>query len=318
MYAALTVMLWFFLAKANRGPRNVALAIVVAVALLRRFGALGSATPVAITQVLVFPIGMFLISSGFLAYAIYKLNRIADPRYLGEAAFSVFALVPALRVFATLRPSGYSIYYAMPLFLVFVVAISRCIKAATPALSLDRQRRLGNFLLTAEIVLLALICISRPTQRTATLETTWGAIRLVPEDAGVAQQILAFISEQKRYGHQVAVLPEAPILYGFSATEAPSRWYTLLPGFVSPAQEDAYIADLNRAAPEYILLTARSSYEYGADYFGIDYDQKIYRWIESNYRVAGEFGNFRRSEIKPPLAALLYEKEEPRRSDPMR
>jgi hypothetical protein len=311
MCAALTLMLWFFLAKASRGPRNVVLAIVVAVALVSRFGALGLATPAVVTALLVFPIGMFLISCGFVAYAIYKLNRIADRRYLGEAAFGVFALVPALRVFATLSPSGYSIYYAMPLFLVFVVVISRGIKAATPAFSLDRQRRLVNYLLAVEIVMLALFCIPRPTRRTATLETSWGAIRLEPEDAGVAQEILAFISEQKRHGRQVAVLPEAPILYAFSGTEAPSRWYTLLPGFVSPAQEDAYVADLNRSAPEYILLTARSSYEYGADYFGIDYDQKIYRWIESNYRVAGEFGHFRRAEIKPPLAALLYEKEAP-------
>jgi hypothetical protein len=60
---------------------------------------------------------------------------------------------------------------------------------------------------------------------------------------------------------------------------------------------------------------SRSTYEYGADYFGLDYDQKIYHWIESNYRVAGEFGRFRRDEIKRTLAALLYEKEDPGHGD---
>ena len=53
----------------------------------------------------------------------------------------------------------------------------------------------------------------------------------------------------------------------------------------------------------------RKTTEYGADYFGIDYDQNIYQWIESNYRVAGEFGRFRRDESGSVLAALLYEKE---------
>ena len=163
--------------------------------------------------------------------------------------------------------------------------------------------------------MLALICIPQTSERLATLETSWGAIRLEPEEANVARQILAFMSEQKRDGRQVAVLPEAPILYALTGTEAPSRWYTLLPGILSPAQEDVYIADLNRAAPDYILVTARETHEYGADYFGIDYDQKIYHWIESNYRVAGQFGRFRRDESNSTLDALIYEKEEPGHGD---
>jgi len=318
MCAAFSLTVWFLFAKANRGLRNVVLAVLVAIAVAHRFGALDLVTRTVITVLLVFPIGMFFIGCGFVAYAIYELLKKSDRRRLAEAAFGIFALVPALRVFAAIMPYRYSIYYAMPLFLVFVIAISRCIKAVTPALSVDQQRGLVNYLLAAEVVMLALICIPQAKERTATLETSWGAIHLEPEEASVARQILAFISEQKSHGRQVAVLPEAPILYVLSGTEAPSRWYTLLPGFVSPAQEDVYIADLNRAAPDYILLTGRSTYEYGADYFGLDYDKKIYHWIESNYRVAGEFGRFSRDERKRPLAALLYEKEEPGHGDRMR
>jgi hypothetical protein len=33
---------------------------------------------------------------------IYKLYQSADRRYLGDAAFGIYALVPALRVFAAL------------------------------------------------------------------------------------------------------------------------------------------------------------------------------------------------------------------------
>jgi len=307
--AALSLMLWFLLAKASASARNVVIAILIAIALSHRFGPLDSATR-AVTVFLAFPAGMFFLGCGFFAYAIYKLNQSAEPRNQGAAAFGVFALVPASRVSAAIATQGYSIYYAIPLFLVFVIAISRCIKAAARTLPLDRQRGLLSYLLAAEVVILALICIPLPTQRTAVLETSWGAIRLRPEEANVAHEILAFISEQKSQGRKVAVLPEAPIFYALTGTEAPSRWYTLLPGFLSPSQEEIYIADLNRAAPDYILLTGRSTYEYGADYFGIDYDQKIYGWIESNYRVAGEFGNFRRDEIKLPLAALLYERND--------
>ena len=111
------------------------------------------------------------------------------------------------------------------------------------------------------------------------------------------------------------MLPEAPILYALTGTEAPSRWYTLLPGILSPAQEDVYVADLNLAGPDYILLTARRTSEYGVDYFGIDYDQKIYHWIESNYRIAGEFGRFRRDGSNT-FAAMIYQRRDPPESNP--
>jgi 4-amino-4-deoxy-L-arabinose transferase-like glycosyltransferase len=312
MCAALSLMLWFLLAKASRGVRNAALAIMVAITVAHRFGALDFVTRKVMTTIAVFPVGMFFIGGGFVGYAIYELNQSEDRRRLADAAFGILALFAALRVIAGIKPLGYSIYYAMPLFLVFVIAISRCIKAATPQLSDDRQRRLVNYLLAAEAVMLAMICISPANQRPATLQTSWGDIHLEQEDASVAQQILAFISEQKHQGRRVAVLPEAPILYALTGTEAPSRWYNLLPGFVSPAQEDTYISDLNRASPDYILLTSRKTREYGANYFGIDYNQKIYYWIESNYRVAGQFGHFSRDRRgSRPLAALLYQRRDP-------
>ena len=218
--AALSLLLWIILAIGSRGVRNVLLAIVVAIATANRFGLLPMVTR-AVTAFLVFPIGMFFIAIGFVGYAIYKLNRSGDRRLLGEAAFGIFALVPAVRVLAGIAPDGYSIFYAMPLFLVFVIAMCRCIKAATLALSIDAQRSLMNYLLAAEVMLLALICIPQTKERSALLETSWGTLRVEPEKANSARQILAFISEQKQSGLGVTILPEAAMLYALTGTEAP-------------------------------------------------------------------------------------------------
>jgi hypothetical protein len=306
--ASLTV--WFLLAKAHQGPRNVILAIAAMIAVTSQFRP-PSLMTVMLTAILVFPLGTFFIGCAFTGYAIYKLYQSGDHQYLSEAAFGMFALLIAVRVLAGVVPYGYSIYCATALFLVFVIALSRCIKAATPALSVDRQRKLVNYLLAAEVVLLALLCVPQTTERSARLETSWGEIYLTPTDASAAREMIDFISEQKRNGRKVTVLPEAPMLYALTGTEAPNRWYTLLPGYLSSDGEDAYIADLNRAAPDYILLTARNSIEYGASYFGIDYDQKIYHWIESNYRIAGKFGRFNRGEHNRVFAALLYQRRDP-------
>src|ERR1019366_3914416 len=104
-------------------------------------------------ELLVFPEGMFFIGCGFVAYSTYELVRKGERRRLAEAAVGILALVPALRVSEGIVPSGYGIYFAMPHFLVFAVAISRCIKVATPALSVNQQRGLVNYLLAAEVVI---------------------------------------------------------------------------------------------------------------------------------------------------------------------
>ena len=304
MCAAVCLILWLLIAKANRVLSALILAIAAIIELRRGF----HYDPSMIERYLVFPSGMFFIGCGFVGYAIYKLSRSAERRYLGDAAFGIFALIPAIRVMAGIEPNGYSIYCAIALFLVFVIAISRCIKAATPALSIDQRRGLVNYLLTAEVVLLAIIAVPRGASLRATVDTSWGAIHLTPADAFVARELLAFISEQKGLGRRVAVLPEAPILYALTGTEAPGRWYFVVPGILSPEQERVFLDDLNRAAPDFILVTSRRTSEYGADYFGIDYDQKIYQWIESNYRLAGRLGPFRRDRGGSNLAALLYQR----------
>jgi hypothetical protein len=308
VFAGLCLVPWFLLAKAHQTVRNVALAILVGIAVTCRFGQLDLLTRIA-TALLVFPIGMFFVGCGFVTYSTYQLLKTGDRRHLAEGALGILALIPAVRVFAAIEPFGYSVYCAIPLFLVFLIVISRCIKGATPDLSAEQQEGLVRYLMAAEIMMLALICIPQANERPAALATSWGAIHLEPEEARVAQQILAFMSEQDRRGQQVAALPEAPMLYALTGTQAPSRWFTLLPGLLSPSQEDTYIADLNTARPEYILLTGRKTAEYGAAYFGIDYDQKIYHWIEANYHVAGQFGRFRRDGSGSRLAAMLYEKE---------
>jgi len=100
------------------------------------------------------------------------------------------------------------------------------------------------------------------------------------------------MSEQERKGRSVAIMPEAPLFYALTDTEAPSRWYTLVPGLLSPAQENVYISDLRRAAPDYILLTSRNTSEYGADYFGIDYDRNFITGLDRTIKLPVSLATF--------------------------
>ena len=176
VFAGLCLVPWILLAKAHQTARNVVLAILVGIAVTCRFGQLDVLTRI-IGALLVFPIGMFFVGCAFVAYSTYQLIKTSDRRYVAEVALGILALIPAVRVFAAIAPYGYSIYCAIPLFLVFLIVISRCIKAAAPTLSVDRRQRLANYLLAAEIVMLALVCLPQAKERPAALETSWGTSR---------------------------------------------------------------------------------------------------------------------------------------------
>jgi hypothetical protein len=52
-------------------------------------------------------------------------------------------------------------------------------------------------------------------------------------------------------------------------------------------------------------MTNRNTKEYGLARFGIDYNQKIYAWIESNYHEIKRYGQFK-IEANSEFAAILY------------
>jgi hypothetical protein len=310
--ASIAILLWFGIAKFSavnvRRFWSVCVAIsvfVIGVAATRRYAPLAMHFVLAL---LAYPRGMFFIGCMLFIYSLHVLRyNIGDPLPLAKATFGIFALVLAVRVLANVVPSGYSIFYDVPLLLVFVISLKGCVETAASSLAIEQRRVLTNLILAIEVSTLAAILIPEHNDRTAPLDTSWGRIYLTPADAASARQIIDLVEEKKRQGMRVILLPELPIIYPLTGTEAPSRWYTLTPGFLTPKQEDDYVEDLERAAPDYIVLTNRRTDEYGEAYFGVDYDRTILRWIEKHYRATRQIGSFRRDRSNV-LAALIYER----------
>ena len=137
---------WFFL-------------IVIAIAILRY---LVSATklviiPLWLGLMVAYPKGMFLIGSGLLVYTLHQLwNSRGEVRILsGEAALCLFALVIAVRAFAEIGPYDFNIFYGVPLLLVFMITLSKCVGLAAVEFPVERRRHLQNSALAAEVAILA-------------------------------------------------------------------------------------------------------------------------------------------------------------------
>jgi Dolichyl-phosphate-mannose-protein mannosyltransferase len=310
--------LWFLIARACRHLRRWPfVAIVALVALVLGLvhyysNPLGQANYVAWYELL-FPRGLFFIGVGFLAYTLNELRKKpADRCFLAEAALAVFALVSGIRVLAETAPSGYSIFYTVPLFLVFLIAVTRVIAAAASDLSAERRNGLIISLLAAEVILLATVIVPIGSGRNTRFQTTWGAIYLSAGDASTARQIYNFMLDQKQHERRVLLVPELSMMYAFTRTEAPSRWYNIDITCLSLKQEEKYVETLTGNMPDYVIeCNWRPAIRGTAFYvvFGKDYDQKIFQWIETNYHTVEEFGRFRRDENQP-LTALVYRRND--------
>jgi hypothetical protein len=255
----------------------------------------------------IFPKGMFWLACLLLVWELTLLFRNGSENgHMALAAVAVYAVATGIRIMVQVEPYGYAIFYNSTLFLAFVVLLCRVIEAALP-LEIRLRQALINGLLLMEVMGLALLLFPQPQRLPAPLTTSLGTIYTREVEATLFPQIISFMKQQKASGKHVLVLPDDASLYCFSDAEAPTRWYVLIPGVISPTQEEEYISQAERYGVDYILLSNRNTAVYGMPYFGIHYNQKIYRWMQTHYKVVGEFGIFER-QPNSPFAMLIYKR----------
>lgn len=253
-------------------------------------------------EFLFFPIGMFWIACVVFLWKAIQFLRTGNRQQLALAAVSAYALACGIRVMVEVEPRNYAIFYNSTIFLTFIYLLMSILQWVSHSLPRATGDALLFGLLTVEAAGLFATLLPVPFpdyELPSGLHTDYGTIYTTRDKAAVFRPAIAFMKEQKALGKKVVVLPEEVPLYFFAGVQAPSRWYELSPGLLLPEDEDTYIAGLRAAGIDYILLANHSSFEYGVPYFGLDFNQKIYRWIQDNYEVSGEIGHFVRERGSP-------------------
>jgi hypothetical protein len=264
-----------------------------------------------------FPIGMYWVAPIILIATFMAWPRGADrATYCTIALMAVFAMALASRVMFKVVRGEYSVYYDLPLFIVFMTAVTGVVRFASEDLIETERLRLINWLMAMDVVCVLLVPFpwhSYQTSRTIPLETSIGTIFTQPEEAALIPEIISFVRTQVAMGKRVLILPDFPMLYVMGGTESPSRWYELVPGLLSKKDEDGFIAAAELQHVEYVIVTNRATFEYGYPYFGIDWGQNIYHWINTRFEQSGEFGKFERRR-DAPFAALIYRRNKSARA----
>lgn len=260
------------------------------------------------------PKGMFFLALFFSVCAAWKLGK--GPRsvlVVQEAGLGIYASLLAVRQMMELQPNIFkcAVFFNVPVFLIFLILLYRIIRWACRSLDVKRGDFVVVSMLTAEAGMLFFLFFPKPGLLPTRLTTEYGSFYTRPDVAILFPQIISFMKSHTRNGKDILVLPEPPSLYVFAGMDAPSRWYSLVPGYVAPEQEQEFINDLASNQVRYVLITDRSFNEYGVwGFINHGYNLQIYRWIMANYVKVGQFGPLRDAPY-PPFIVWVFEKKGP-------
>jgi hypothetical protein len=261
----------------------------------------------------IFPAGIFFLSVFFLIQALWKLAR--GPRTalaVQEAALGIYAILIGVRQMMELRPvfNICSVFFNVPAFLIFLILIYRIIRWTGRSLDGNRGAIVAATMMVVEAGLLLLLFFPKPEMLPARLTTPYGSFYTRSDVTVLFPQIISFMKTHTHNGKDILVLPEPPSLYVFAGMEAPSKWYSLLPGMVAPEQEQEFINELVANQVRYVLISNRTCVEYRV--LGLmngGYNPKIHQWIMANYVRVGQFGPLP-SAPYPPYTMWVFEKKD--------
>ncbi len=260
-----------------------------------------------------FPNGVFFLMIAFTLRALWNLVKGSDHvAALQQAGLGMYACLAALRQMMELRPTIYDtpVFFNGPAFLVYALIVTEIYRWA--GRSLDgkyREYMVGSMWLSVTIMIVIQFC-PNPDILPTKLTTDEGSFYTRPDVAALFPQIISFMKSHTVNGKDILVVPEPPSLYVFANMEAPSRWYSLVPGYIAPEQEQQYMDELSAKHVRYVLIFNRRFTEYRvAGFANGGYNPRIRDWIFANYNKVGQFGPMAGAE-PPPVIVWLYERKD--------
>jgi hypothetical protein len=253
--------------------------------------------------------GMALTAAVLLLWTMLEWRRGGIGAHGAALALLLLAgiVLNSRTVFRT-EIESYSIFYDALVFPGYLAAL----KKLTDFLRLADSGR--AWVWTSGLLCCGLVSLTAPSYARV-LERTYpvGSARgVIYEDAWTGRAFtaaLAFLNESRMRSEKFVVWPEEAALYYFSGASAPARWLCVTPGLLPPGEVTSkFLDELNGQRVKYVALSNRVAWEYGTPTFGIDYNQPLYRWLESNFQVVRTFGDYRR-ERPAHWAVQIWERK---------
>ncbi|MCC7147566.1 MAG: glycosyltransferase family 39 protein [Phycisphaeraceae bacterium] len=245
------------------------------------------------------PLPVFLVLACVVNFASILRARREGHQATGPLALTmgllVFSLVFLLKMLLNARIYNYGFALAAPatwmLVLTWLAWIPR---------HLTRRGRAGGIFAGATLAILVVatgVYLAQMNLLMTRKTLALGQGRdmfYADERAAVLDPLLKQVHERVGPGQAVLVVPEGVMLNYLARRVSPTPYLNFMPPELIIFGEDDIIMALHRSQPDFVLVTHKTTEEYGLPYFGHDYAQKLWLWIEENYQRLALYGD-------PPL-----------------
>ena len=280
-----------------RQPRWIRLAVAIVLFIVVAGGLKMTWRPIAWAAAAV-PLPLFMLALG-VALGVRIVRNRSEPRQASRTILPitmvVFALILLLKMALNARVHHYGFALAMPATLLLVVALLDWIPAGLTRLGAYgpafRSAALAG-LMVAGWMHLSVIDVSLSAKLAP---VAGGADAFLADRRGApVNWALKQVSRRLTADQTLVVVPEGVMINYLGRRENPTPYHTFMPPEMLLFGEHKILASLAAHRPDYFLVVHRDTLEYGYRFFGRDYGQEMFAWIESNYRPVCSTGG-------PPL-----------------
>ena len=207
----------------------------------------------------------------FISEVVQGIKSNYGVRHLSKALLAFHAMMVGIRIMVS--PVGHSIYCCIAVFMIFLLVLERIGRLLTQAVASPCRTSVIRGMLVIESVALLLVLYPRQIERSAVVETDRGRIYGQPSEATLFPEVIRFLKQRRAKNETVAIQPEETSLYFLSGTR--SCWYMFHPGILDlEERQRQYISDLEIHQMKYILLSNRTTEDYGLPFFGLHFSQQ--------------------------------------------
>ncbi len=274
-------------------------------AAIRLFNVPSDVTPFA-SAVFVLPALMGLI--------VWK-GSFRQPRPRVLLAVAVFSFVSILRAILNVTTTGpYTPFFIPTLIVVYLYLLFR---AAPALMSKSDPVRLNIRRVTMLLIALLIVGMGVNSAKrfhrlnTFTVSSPRGGFVTVPEIGKPLQAAVRYVEERTAPDDYVLALPVATTINFLTARRYPLREEIVHPGFLTGDKELDAIERIKTRNTPLILIANLDTSEFRDRTFGVDYNQRLMRWINENYHVAARFDSPGSRDAKlgdKPFFILAYER----------
>ncbi len=281
-------------------------------AAIRFFNVPNDVTPFA-SAVFLLPI-VLIVTSRRLRQA-GNASDASSPDHRVLLVIAVFSLVLILRAILNVTTTGpYTPFFIPTLIIVYLYLLFRAAPAllSKPVSIQVNIRRVAMLLVALLIAGMAINSAKRFRRlNTFTVNSPRGSFITTPEIGAPLVEAIRYVERRTKPDDYVLALPVATTINFLAVRRYPLREEIVHPGFLTGDKElDAIERIKNRNTP-LVLIANLDTSEFRDRTFGVDYNQRLMRWINENYHVTARFDSPGSRDAKlgdKPFFILAYER----------